>query len=45
MGFAVALGATEGRLLRYTTSYDVHPGDSIVGYAGIVYPARRAEAR
>jgi AmmeMemoRadiSam system protein B len=31
-----ALGATTARLTEYATSYDVSPGDSFVGYAGIV---------
>jgi AmmeMemoRadiSam system protein B len=30
------LGATQARLIDYYTSYDVMPGDSFVGYAGIV---------
>jgi AmmeMemoRadiSam system protein B len=33
---AKRLGATSGDLLAYTTSYDKQPGDSFVGYAGIV---------
>ena len=32
-----ALGASKGELLCYTTSYDKSPGDSLVGYAGIVF--------
>jgi AmmeMemoRadiSam system protein B len=32
-----ALGADQGVLLDYYTSYDVMPDDSFVGYAGIVY--------
>jgi hypothetical protein len=31
------IGANEGRLIEYYTSYDVMPGDSFVGYAAIVY--------
>jgi len=31
------LGATKGLLADYYTSYDIMPGDSFVGYAGIVY--------
>lgn len=31
------LGAKEGQLVDYYTSHDVMPGDSFVGYAGIVY--------
>lgn len=34
---AIGLGASEGKLMAYTTSYDKIPGDSFVGYAGIVY--------
>jgi len=32
-----ALGAKEGVLLDYYTSYDIMPDDSFVGYGGIVY--------
>ena len=32
-----ALGSSEGRLVDYYTSYDVMPGESFVGYAGIVF--------
>jgi len=35
--FARRKGAEEGKLLRYTTSYDLIPDDSFVGYAGIIY--------
>lgn len=38
MGFAAARGASGGVLLRYATSHDVHPDDSFVGYAGVVFP-------
>jgi AmmeMemoRadiSam system protein B len=31
------LGCEKGILMTYTTSYDVHPDSSFVGYAGIVY--------
>jgi hypothetical protein len=38
---AIALGKTmgskQGHLLKYATSYDVNPGSSFVGYAGIVF--------
>ncbi len=34
---AGVLGAKSARLLTYTTSHDRHPGDSYVGYAGIVF--------
>lgn len=32
-----ASGAQSGHLLTYSTSFDKHPGDSFVGYAGIVF--------
>ncbi len=41
-GYARELGASKGRLLQYTTSFDVMPErrpTSFVGYAGIVYEA------
>lgn len=31
------LGAKKGNLIEYKTSYDVHPADSFVSYAGIVF--------
>lgn len=31
------LGAKKGELIHYTTSYDIHPDSSFVGYAGVVY--------
>jgi len=34
---ARSLGAKNGRLLSYTTSYDVSPSPNAVGYASIVY--------
>ncbi|MEW6076758.1 MAG: AmmeMemoRadiSam system protein B [Thermodesulfobacteriota bacterium] len=34
---AKALGATEAALTEYATSYDKSPGESFVGYAGIVF--------
>lgn len=34
---AKELGAQTGEKLAYTTSYDKSPGDSLVGYAGIVF--------
>ena len=37
--FAMEQGCRRGRLLDYRTSYDVYPGESFVGYAGIIYPA------
>jgi AmmeMemoRadiSam system protein B len=32
-----SLGATRGHTVHYTTSYDKSPGDSLVGYAGVVF--------
>jgi hypothetical protein len=37
MSFASDMGIRQGQLLRYMTSYDVHPAESFVGYAGILY--------
>jgi AmmeMemoRadiSam system protein B len=37
ISFAEHRGVEEGRLVGYASSHDVHPGDSFVGYAGIVY--------
>ncbi len=34
---AKVLGSEKGELVAYSTSYDLSPGDSFVGYAGIVY--------
>ncbi|MCK5562156.1 MAG: AmmeMemoRadiSam system protein B [Thermoplasmata archaeon] len=31
------LGAKRGEVLRYYTSYDIQPGSSFVGYAGVIY--------
>lgn len=31
------LGASKGELVAYTTSYDIRPDNSFVGYAGIVF--------
>lgn len=39
MTFARENGASSGQLLSYATSYDVHPSDSFVGYAGVLYQA------
>ncbi|MBN1835479.1 MAG: AmmeMemoRadiSam system protein B [Spirochaetales bacterium] len=36
--FAALQGCGAGRLLDYRTSHDLYPGDSFVGYAGIIYP-------
>lgn len=37
LSFARASGVEAGRLLKYMTSHEIHPSDSFVGYAGIVY--------
>jgi len=37
MSFARACGAGESSLVGYMTSWDVHPAESFVGYAGILY--------
>ena len=37
MSFARACGAGSGRLVGYMTSHDIHPGESFVGYAGILF--------
>jgi len=37
VSFAHRMGIQKGRLLRYMTSYDVHPAESFVGYAGVLY--------
>lgn len=37
LSFARENGVREGKLLRYSTSFDVHPAESFVGYAGILY--------
>ena len=37
MGFARAMGASRGDLIGYMTSFEVHPAESFVGYAGIVF--------
>jgi AmmeMemoRadiSam system protein B len=37
LSFARENGVGKGELVRYSTSFDVHPGDSFVGYAGILY--------
>lgn len=34
---AKCLGAVQGHTVSYATSYDKSPGDSLVGYAGIVF--------
>ena len=38
MAFARAHGVASGTLARYALSSDVQPGESFVGYAGILYP-------
>jgi AmmeMemoRadiSam system protein B len=37
MAFARDAGATRGELLDYRTSRDLHPSESFVGYAAVVY--------
>ncbi len=37
ISFAEHKGVEKGRVIGYASSHDVHPGDSFVGYAGIVY--------
>lgn len=37
VSFAREMGVTKGRLLRYMTSREVHPAESFVGYAGVLY--------
>jgi len=37
LSFAQSQGIKKGELIRYLNSADVHPSDSFVGYAGIVY--------
>ena len=39
--YARLQGASKGRLIRYTTSWDVYPADSFVGYAAIVFQGSR----
>jgi len=37
LSFAREAGIRKGELVRYSTSFDVHPAESFVGYAGILY--------
>jgi len=37
VSFALEMGVRKGQLLKYMTSYDVHPAESFVGYAGVLY--------
>jgi MEMO1 family protein len=37
MAFARENGIRKGKLVRYATSLEVHPAESFVGYAGILY--------
>ena len=37
LSFAKKSGSTQGRCAFYKTSYDVYPGESFVGYAGICF--------
>ncbi len=45
VSFAREMGADKGQLLRYTTSYEVHPAESFVGYAGVLYSPAHAVQR
>ncbi|MFZ7125043.1 MAG: AmmeMemoRadiSam system protein B [Desulfobacterales bacterium] len=40
---AKAMGANKASLLEYATSYDRSPGDSFVGYAGIIFYREASE--
>ncbi|VEN75086.1 AmmeMemoRadiSam system protein B [Candidatus Desulfarcum epimagneticum] len=40
MAASKGLGAFRARLLEYASSHDAQPGDSFVGYAGIVFAAQ-----
>ncbi len=37
LSFSEAAGVRRGKLIDYRTSKDVHPSDSFVGYAGVLY--------
>ncbi len=37
LAFARTFGVERGELVEYSTSYDLHPDESFVGYAGVVY--------
>ena len=37
VSFARESGASRGSLMEYMTSWDIHPSDSFVGYAGITF--------
>ncbi len=37
LSFAAEMGRTKGHRVHYKTSYEVYPGDSFVGYAGVYY--------
>jgi len=34
---SISMGAERAEIVKYASSYDKHPGDSFVGYAGIVF--------
>lgn len=36
--FARRLGVTAGELLEHTSSYEIRPADSFVGYGSVIYP-------
>lgn len=37
ISFALEKGVSKGNLIKYSVSSDIYPGESFVGYAGIVY--------
>ena len=43
LSFAREMGANEGELIQYLTSYDIYPNESFVGYAGIIYEMSKSE--
>lgn len=42
LSFARVSGVKKGALIEYLTSYDLHPSESFVGYAGITYAKKGA---
>jgi hypothetical protein len=44
MSFARESGALQSALINYMTSFDVQPGPSFVGYAGILYSVKGQSA-
>jgi AmmeMemoRadiSam system protein B len=45
MSYARERGCTGGKLVKYATSYEVHPSDSFVGYAAVVFPLSLGASR